>query len=226
MTATSFDAYHHSLHNRPFLRSAFAEGPVQHFGEISRGAQRRGSGNVDGTMRLQVNGTAIIGSFLRDLPAASPTRPRLTFRLRAARPFDPAIDADIRCAVQRSGRSRLFLHNGNTVSRVSGLRGRLRRCRRRPECGVISKCVVSSKYASRAASWEPPRDCCRGHHDGGCLENLGYVNALTFASSSRCGGRRALGLAVTKISPRHQGKPRSLCHGHRAQHRGLRPNSR
>jgi len=31
--------------------------------------------------------------FLRDLPAASPTRTRLTFRLRAARPFDPAIDA-------------------------------------------------------------------------------------------------------------------------------------
>ena len=44
------DAHHHSFHNRPFLRSAFTEGLVQHLGKIlARGDNGAcGSGNVGG----------------------------------------------------------------------------------------------------------------------------------------------------------------------------------
>src|SRR5262249_41083476 len=137
------DADDRPLDDGALLRAALGEGLFEHFREIF--ARRRGGtgggghehSSSYGWRRIIVDGVSRAGAEsprdLRQPPQVAFAQAAICLRA-TVRARDPAVKTMILCpcATKEAGGAGSSSTDGNAVSRVSGLLGRLRRCRWRP----------------------------------------------------------------------------------------------
>src|SRR5262245_19004186 len=174
------DADDRPLDDGALLRAALGEGLFEHFREIF--ARRRGgtgggghehSSNY-GWRRIVVDGVSRAGAEsprdLRQPPQVAFAQAAICLRA-TVRARDPAVKTMILCpcATKEAGGAGSSSTDGNAVSRVSGLLGRLRRCRWRPGTRRLypnAWCRASALPAPVSGGLPPA--WCRARPGGGC----------------------------------------------------------